>query len=144
MFKNIWGRQLVIALAIALVVVAVAAGASFAAPNDNPNEWGGCNGVFVGPGMTLSGIAAQYGVSVWSLAQYNGISNPNYIRIGQCICIPPHGSSYYNGGWGYNYSPNYNNNWWCYPGYNYGYNYPNYGYKGPNYNWNNGHYPQHH
>ncbi len=133
MFKKIWGRQLVIALAIALVVVAVAAGASFAAPNDSPNTWGGCNGVYVGPGMTLSGIAAQYGVSVWALASYNGISNPNYIRAGQCICIPPAGSGYYQGGWGYNYYPSYNNNWWCYP--NYGYSYPNYGYSYPNYGW---------
>ncbi len=134
MFKKIWGRQFVIALAIALVVVAVAAGASFAAPNDSPNEWGGCNGVLVGPGMTLSGIAARYGVSVWALAQYNGISNPNYIRIGQCICIPPAGSGYWKGGsWGYN-QPSYNDSWWCYPNYNYApsYNwwcYPSYGYS---------------
>ncbi|MFN8498005.1 MAG: LysM peptidoglycan-binding domain-containing protein [Anaerolineae bacterium] len=125
MFKNIWGRQIVIALAIALVVVAVAAGASFAAPNDSPNTWGGCNGIVVGPGMTLSGIAARYGVSVWSLASYNGISNPNYIRIGQCICIPPAGSGYWNGGGGWNYQPgwsnqpNWNNNWWCPPSWGY-------------------------
>lgn len=126
MFKKIWGRHLVIALAIALVVVAVGAGASYAAPSDSPNEWG-CNGIVVGPGMTLSSIAARYGVSVWSLASYNGISNPNYIRIGQCICIPPAGSGYYNGGWGYNYQPSYNNNWWCYP--NYGYSYPSHGWN---------------
>ena len=129
MFKKIWGRQLVIALAIALVVVAVAAGASFAAPNDSPNTWGGCNGVYVGPGMTLSGIAAQYGVSVWALASYNGISNPNYIRIGQCICIPPAGSGYWNSGWGYwnngwNNGPSWNttSSWWCPPTNSWGYN----------------------
>ena len=75
--------------------------------------------------MTLSGIAARYGVSVWSLASYNGISNPNYIRIGQCICIPPAGSGYWNGGGGWNYQPgwsnqpNWNNNWWCPPSWGY-------------------------
>ncbi len=117
MFRKVWGRQLVIALAVALVIVLVAATASFAAPAESPNNWW-CNGVVVQNGQTLSGIAAHYGVSTWALASYNGISNPNYIRAGQCLMIPAKGSGYWNGGgwnnnccgWGYvqpkwNYNP---------------------------------------
>ncbi|MFN8485643.1 MAG: LysM peptidoglycan-binding domain-containing protein [Anaerolineae bacterium] len=110
MFRKVWGRQLIIALGVALVLVLVAATASFAAPAENPNNWW-CNGVVVQPGQTLSGIAAHYGVSVWSLASYNGIHNPNFIRAGQCIAIPPRGSGYWNHGggwntdWGWGYAP---------------------------------------
>ena len=41
----------------------------------------------VRPGDTLSGIAAQYGTSASALAQANGIANPNYVRVGQVICV---------------------------------------------------------
>ena len=101
MFRKVWGKQLIIALAVALVVVLVAATASFAAPSDNPSDWGWCNGVVVQHGQTLSGIAAYYGVSTWALASYNGIANPNYVRAGQCLMIPAKGSGYYHGNWGY-------------------------------------------
>ncbi|MFN8497271.1 MAG: LysM peptidoglycan-binding domain-containing protein [Anaerolineae bacterium] len=111
MFRKVWGRQLIIALGVALVIVLVAATASFAAPAENPSNWW-CSGVVVQPGQTLSGIAAHYGVSVWALASYNGIGNPNYIRAGQCIMIPAKGSGYWHGNW------NYNNNC-CSYGYNY-------------------------
>ena len=41
----------------------------------------------VRPGDTLSGIASQYGTSYQHLAEINGISNPNLIRVGQEIKI---------------------------------------------------------
>ena len=39
-------------------------------------------------GDTLSGIAAKYGTTYQALAEYNGISNPNLIYVGQKIRIP--------------------------------------------------------
>ncbi len=39
-------------------------------------------------GDTLSGIASKYGTTYQKLASYNGISNPNIIRVGQVIKIP--------------------------------------------------------
>ncbi|OJT27628.1 peptidoglycan-binding protein [Archangium sp. Cb G35] len=42
----------------------------------------------VQPGDTLSGIASRFGSSVGAIAQANGISNPNFIRVGQQLTIP--------------------------------------------------------
>ena len=42
----------------------------------------------VAKGDTLSGIAAQYGTTVDTLVQLNGISNPNLIVVGQKIKLP--------------------------------------------------------
>ena len=39
-------------------------------------------------GDTLSGIAQKYGTTYQVLAEYNGIANPNLIRVGQEIRIP--------------------------------------------------------
>lgn len=39
-------------------------------------------------GETLSGIAKKYGTTYQKIAQYNGITNPNLIRVGQKIKIP--------------------------------------------------------
>lgn len=39
-------------------------------------------------GDTLSGIAAKYGTTYQRLAEYNNISNPNLIHVGQQIKIP--------------------------------------------------------
>jgi len=39
-------------------------------------------------GDTLSSIALRYGVSVWTLAQLNGIQNASYIYVGQTLSIP--------------------------------------------------------
>ncbi len=39
-------------------------------------------------GDTLSGIAKKYGTTYQKLAQYNGISDPNFLRVGQKIKIP--------------------------------------------------------
>lgn len=45
-------------------------------------------------GDTLSGIAAKYGTTYQKLAQYNNISNPNAIAVGQVIKIPGAAPSY--------------------------------------------------
>jgi LysM repeat protein len=39
-------------------------------------------------GDTLAAIALRYGVSMWALAQANGIGNPSYIYVGQVLHIP--------------------------------------------------------
>lgn len=38
-------------------------------------------------GDTLSGIAAKYGISTQNLASLNGITNPNFIRVGQKLKV---------------------------------------------------------
>lgn len=51
--------------------------------------YGGQSAVYtVQNGDTLSGIAARYGTTYQALAAYNGIDNPNLIRVGQQIKIP--------------------------------------------------------
>ena len=42
----------------------------------------------VKPGESLSVIAARYGLSSTKLADYNGITKPNLIRVGQKLLIP--------------------------------------------------------
>lgn len=44
-------------------------------------------------GDTLSAIASKYGTTYQKLATYNGISNPNVIRVGQQIKIPASGKT---------------------------------------------------
>ena len=39
-------------------------------------------------GENLYRISLRYGVSMWTIAQANGITNLNYIRAGQVLCIP--------------------------------------------------------
>ena len=41
----------------------------------------------VEPGETLTSIAEQYGVSVFQLAENNGITDPARLVIGQTLCI---------------------------------------------------------
>jgi LysM repeat protein len=50
-------------------------------------------------GETLSEIAKHYGVTVWALAEANGISDPNTIYVGQHLYIPPAGTGYHGGGY---------------------------------------------
>ncbi|MCL4395998.1 MAG: LysM peptidoglycan-binding domain-containing protein [Chloroflexi bacterium] len=73
----------------------------------------------VQPGQTLSGIAAAYGVSAWSLASANGIWNWNVVYVGQVLVIPYSGypnkyGPYYNAP-----VPNYSYNGQHYYGQNY-------------------------
>ncbi len=42
----------------------------------------------VQPGETLSTIAASYGVNMWDIVSLNGLSNPNFIYVGQWLRIP--------------------------------------------------------
>jgi len=48
-----------------------------------------CGGThIVQRGETLSSIAMRYGVNMWTLAQANGIINPNHVYVGQRLTIP--------------------------------------------------------
>lgn len=50
---------------------------------------GGCtNSYVVQYGDTLNKIATRFGVSVYSLAQHNGIYNPDHIVVGWVLCLP--------------------------------------------------------
>jgi LysM repeat protein len=42
----------------------------------------------VRPGESLAQIAGRYGISYMDLARYNGISNPNILRVGQTVRVP--------------------------------------------------------
>jgi LysM repeat protein len=55
----------------------------------------GCSGFYhtVVAGNTLSAIAAKYGTTVSAIVAVNYIPNPNYIYVGQKICIPTGGST---------------------------------------------------
>lgn len=53
-----------------------------------PIHPGGGQTYTVRPGDTLSQIAKWYGVSVDYLCQLNGLSNPNFIFVGQVLIIP--------------------------------------------------------
>lgn len=59
-----------------------------APPVPEPIHPGGGQTYTVRPGDTLSQIAKWYGVSVDYLCQLNGLSNPNFIYVGQVLIIP--------------------------------------------------------
>lgn len=62
--------------------------------NNNPTPKPSEDNVYtVVKGDTLSGIASKYGTTYQKLAEYNGISNPNLIIVGQKIRIPNNTSS---------------------------------------------------
>ncbi len=52
----------------------------------------------VQPGQTLSSIAARYGTSVSALMRANGLSNPNFIWVGQRLVVPSAGGGNPSGG----------------------------------------------
>jgi LysM repeat protein len=56
-------------------------------PTEGPGVW-----YTVTWGDTLGNIAARYGVTVEAIAQANGITNPNLIRLGQRLWIPLSGA----------------------------------------------------
>ena len=74
-------------LAVVLSTMPLAALASPAAASANPYGNSQCVYHWVKPGETLSGIASRYGVNMWTIAQRNGISNPNRIYAGQKLLI---------------------------------------------------------
>ena len=78
-----WIVPLVVVMSLLISSVAFAA----------PAKWGGY-WYTVRFGDTLSSIGRYTGISPWSIANANGLSNPNYIWAGQRLWIPG-GSSYY-------------------------------------------------
>lgn len=90
-----------IVLALVIVLAAVIAPASAkAAPTQRASEsitasWGCVAWHTVRRGENLTRISRIYGVSVWQIAQVNGIYNPSLIFVGQVLCIP---STYYPSG----------------------------------------------
>lgn len=80
-------------LALAIVLAAVLApAAAKAAPAVAPHATVAASGCVawhtVRPGDNLTRISRWYGVSVWQIAQVNGIYNPSLIFVGQVLCIP--------------------------------------------------------
>lgn len=69
------------ALAAVMVTLLLLPGTALAAPNRDSIH-------VVQRGETLSGIAARYGVNMWTLARMNGITHPNLIYVGQRLTIP--------------------------------------------------------
>lgn len=83
-----------VVLALVIVLAAVIAPASAkAAPTQSASEsmtasWGCMAWHTVRRGENLTRISRMYGVSVWHIAQVNGIHNPSLIFVGQVLCIP--------------------------------------------------------
>ena len=49
-------------------------------------------------GENLGGIAARYGTTVQAIMNANGLSNPNFVWVGQRLTIPGSGGGGYSGG----------------------------------------------
>jgi len=87
-------RAGVLLLMLAIVLAAALTPAvARAAPQENATAAvmasGGCVAFhWVRPGENLTRISRIYGVSVWHIAQVNGIRNPSLIYVGQVLCIP--------------------------------------------------------
>ena len=81
-------RVVPLVLLLSMLISSVA----FAAPN---SQSGGYY-YTVSWGDTLSSIAARAGVNSWAIANANGLSNPNYIWIGQVLWIPAAYQPVYN------------------------------------------------
>ena len=96
-------KLLIVAFVLSFTVLSVAPTQSaIAAPAPAPENHGYCAAWhYVSYGQTLSGIAAYYGVNYWHLANFNGITNPNYIYVWQRLCIPQGGGGGGGAGGGY-------------------------------------------
>uniref|UniRef100_A0A7C1FJI1 LysM peptidoglycan-binding domain-containing protein n=1 Tax=Caldilinea aerophila TaxID=133453 RepID=A0A7C1FJI1_9CHLR len=87
-------RAGVLLLTLAIVLAAALTPAvARAAPQENTAAAvmasGGCVAYHrVRLGENLTRISRIYGVSVWHIAQVNGIRNPSLIYVGQVLCIP--------------------------------------------------------
>lgn len=66
-----------------------AAGSTAPATTTTPTTAATADSYTVKSGDTLAKIAKAYGYQVLKLASYNGISNPNRIKVGQVIKFPP-------------------------------------------------------
>lgn len=58
-------------------------------PTDTPAGPEGSQTYIVRSGDVLVNIAAQFGVTVNAIVQANNLSNPNALRVGQTLIIPP-------------------------------------------------------
>ncbi len=76
-------KLLLLSIAIAFAVLLVASANPPAASAMSPTTY-----YVVRRGDTLTSVAARFGVSSWSIAQANGLWNPNYIYAGQTLVIP--------------------------------------------------------
>lgn len=87
---KVGGRHLMILVIISVLLTTLSLpSAALAATKASPTQRWGYH--IVKKGETLSHIARYYGVSVGALASANGLSNPNYIYIGQHLHIPASG-----------------------------------------------------
>ena len=135
-------RRVLFALLIVLALVLFTQATSGAALAWSPSSYH-----TVHPGETLSSIAGAYRVSTWSIANANGLWNPNLVYVGQVLVIPQAG--YYNnlpqyvapqgyqghpGGQG-QYSGYYYGNYGSYNGYSQYYPMPTYGGRDGSYYW---------
>ncbi len=84
-------RQSICTLLIVCMVSAALSGAAVAAPLRAPVS-SGCTTYVVQPGDNLFRISLRYNVSMAAIMQANGISNPNYVYVGQALCIPTGGA----------------------------------------------------
>jgi LysM repeat protein len=92
MFKRFGARALA-ALGLATLLVGSVVAPASAAPDEHIVH-------IVQHGETLYSIARSYGVSMWSIAQANSITNPNLIYAGQRLVVPTGtgGGGYIGGG----------------------------------------------
>lgn len=81
-------RSMLVGLLLALTLLMVPM-AALAQPAEAGTSSGASNCVYhyVQRGQTLSWIARYYGVNMWTIAQRNGIANPNRIYAGQTLLI---------------------------------------------------------
>ena len=84
------GLLLAIAVVLAgvLMPASVMAAPAQAAPETVSSRSGCVAWHVVRPGENLTRISRWYGVSVWEIAQVNGLRNPSFIYVGQVLCIP--------------------------------------------------------
>ncbi|MBE2236547.1 MAG: LysM peptidoglycan-binding domain-containing protein [Caldilineaceae bacterium] len=84
--------SILLALAIVLATVLTPVAAKAAPMDSAPATMTASSGCVawhtVRPGDNLTRISRWYGVSVWQIAQVNGIRNQSLIFIGQVLCIP--------------------------------------------------------
>jgi LysM repeat protein len=66
-------------------VLTIAGAAAAAAPAAPASTSGATTSYKVVPGDTLSGIASRFGTTSRNLMALNGITNANYLRIGQVL-----------------------------------------------------------
>jgi LysM repeat protein len=66
-------------------VLSIAGAAAAAAPAAPASTSGQTTSYKVVPGDTLSGIAARFGTTSRNLMALNGITNANFLRIGQVL-----------------------------------------------------------